>query len=331
MIGKLVAFGIIAIAVIVIVPNLVKGNSHVPALDTIKEHIDYATNHLQGNNTSSIGYGSTLTNSSAGNTSEQSSNTHNQNAGQTLTQLSPQEVVKQTYTGQVFQNTNDTCQVSVPGMAETINGQTELTHIIQVPNCMLPVNKPVQVTTTTPKENYTQSPDQGSNIQINPYVGSNNGGSSNPSTTTPSNPSTTTPSNPSTTTPSNPSTTTPSNPSLTNTSQASSNDQNSNPSTPAYFQTIQLNAVNQGTGIILSYDDTTGQTTQVIVTMKNNEKILFSGTFYASQFHTEVYDVPNTPHIIEMTIQNAIYGTLHASVYTPSNIQNSTISGIFTN
>jgi hypothetical protein len=64
--------------------------------------------------------------------------------------------------------------------------------------------------------------------------------------------------------------------------------------------------------------------------MKNNDKVLFSGTFYSSKFSTDVKDIPNTPHIIEMTVDNSVYGTLHASVYAPSNIQNSTISGIFT-
>jgi len=294
LIGKLVVLGIIAIAVIVIVPNLLKDNSHVPALGAIKDSIDHtATNHEQGNGTSSAGYGSILANSSASN-SVQSGNAGASSTGQTsIANLPPQDVTKHTYTGQVIENTNGTCQVSVPGMEETINGQTELAHIIQVPNCNLTANQPVQVTTISPNQNYTQSPDFGSAIQINPYVNPNNDGSTN------SNPST---------------------------SQSSSD-----PVAPPYFQTVQLNAVNQGTTALLSYDDTTGQTTQVTVTMKNSDKVLFSGTFYASQFHTEVNDIPNNAHIIEMTIQNAVYGTLHASIYAPPNIQNSTISGIFTN
>lgn len=303
MIGKLIVFGIIVIAVIVIVPNLLKDNSHVPALGTIKDSINHAaTNHVQENGTSSVGYGGMLTNSNASN-SMQSGNTGASPTGQTLsiTNLPPQDVIKHTYTGQVVENTNGTCQVSVPGMEETINGQTEIAHIIQVPNCNLPANQPVQITTISPNQNYTQSPDSGNVIQINPYVNPNNDGSSNSNPSSPSNP--------------NPST----------------SQDGSDPVAPPYFQTVQLNAVNQGTSALLSYDDTTGQTIQVTVTMKNSEKILFSGTFYASQFHTEVNDIPNTAHIIEMTIQNAVYGTLHASVYAPPNIQNSTISGIFTN
>ena len=302
MIGKLIIFGIIAIAAIVIVSNLLKDNSHVPTLGAIKDGIDNAViNHGQANDTtSSVGYGGTFANSNDNN-SVQSGNMDNSPTRQTLSiaNLPPQDVIKQTYTGQVIENTNGTCQVSVPGMEETINGQTEIAHIIQVPNCKLPVNQPTQVTTITPKQNSTQSPDFGNAIQVNPYVSPNNDGNSNPPTNQDG---------------SNP-----------------SNQVSSDPVAPPYFQTVQLNAVNQGTSALLSYDDTTGKTIQVTVTMKNSEKILFSGTFYASQFHTEVNDIPDTPHIIEMTIQNAIYGTLHASIYAPPNIQNSTISGIFTN
>ncbi len=302
MIRKLIIFGIIAVTVVLLVPNLVK-NSHNPTLEAIKNHIDYApANHGKGNDTSSVGYGSTLTQSGSistdtnGNNNVQSNNIGAAATGQTsITSLPPQDFIKQTHVGQVFQNTNGTCQVSVPDMAQIINGQTELTYIIQVPNCNLSVNRPVQVTTITPKQNDTQSPDQGNTIQVVPYVNSNNNDNSNPSTTSFSNAPT-----------------------------------SSTPVSPPYFQTIQLNVINQGTNVLLSYDDTTGQTMQVTVTMKNSEKILFSGSFYASQFHTAISDAQNT-HIIEMTIQNSIYGILHASIYAPSNIQNSTISGIFTN
>jgi hypothetical protein len=86
--------------------------------------------------------------------------------------------------------------------------------------------------------------------------------------------------------------------------------------------------VNQGNNAMLNFDDTSGQTKSVTVTMKNSDTVLFTGTFYSSKFTAEVKDIPNTPHIIEMTIDNAIYGTLHASAYAPSNAQNSTITGI---
>lgn len=300
MIGKLIIFGIIAAAVIVIAPNLLKQPPHAPSIETIKQGID-KVKQIQANATGSVGYGGILGNSGPNGTSAKpadsatNADTTTSTGGQATnsSQVPPQNLITQTYTGQVFSNSNGTCQVSVPGMAATVNGQQELTHVIDVPNCNLKVNQPVQVTSTstTPKQNSTGTPDFGNVITVTPYQ--NNDGSSPNPTTPPS--------------------------------------QTSDPPAPPYFQTVQLSAVNQGTNALLSYDDTTGQTIQVTVTMKNSQKVLFSGTFYASQFHTEVNDVPNTPHIIEMTIQNAIYGTLHASVYAPPNIQNSTISGVFAN
>jgi hypothetical protein len=86
--------------------------------------------------------------------------------------------------------------------------------------------------------------------------------------------------------------------------------------------------VNQGTGAALNFEDSSGQTRSVTVTMRNSDTVLFTGTFYSSKFTAYVKDVPDTPHIIEMTIDNAVYGILHASAYAPSNMQNSTISGI---
>ncbi|MDE1767463.1 MAG: hypothetical protein KGI27_14500, partial [Thaumarchaeota archaeon] len=173
------------------------------------------------------------------------------------------------------------------------------------------VNQPVQVISTTPEQNNTKSPDQGNTVQIVPYSNSNNDGSTSSQTTSPTNSSPNSPTN--------------------SDNNDGSSGQTSDPTMPPYFQTVQLNAVNQGTNILFSYDDTTDKTIQVTITVKNDEKVLFSGTLYSSQFHTEVNDIPDTPHIIEMTIQNSVYGTLHASVYAPPNIQNSTISGIFTN
>ena len=294
MIGKLIIFGIIAVAAIVIFPNLLREAPNTGPLQTIKERIDYATAaHAPTNGTRSVGYGGILAVSGGNSTPAGSSGVQTSGTGKT----SLPNLVKQTYTGQVFSNASGTCQVSVPGMAETINGQTEITHVIQVPNCNLPINRPVQVITEIPQQNSTQQnstqqnfpqqTDQGSTIQVVPFYFPGGGGSQN-----------------------------------------DTGNQSPPPTAPPYFQTVQLNAVNQGTDAQLSYDDTTGKTTQVTVTMKNSERIIFSGTFYSSQFHTEVNDVPQTPHIIEMTIQNAIYGTLHASVYVPANIQNSTISGI---
>jgi len=303
---------------------LLKESSHSSPLEAIKAQIE---NHTQGNGTTSAGYGGILASPGAGNASAKSGGAGSTSvADQGSNPPEYKDLTTQTYTGQVFENTDGTCQVSVPGMAESINGQQELTHIIEVPNCNLQVNQPVEVTTTTPVQNYTQNPNQGGQIQVVPYTYPVYGGGTSSSSQTSNGGSTGSPiAN------SNGGGGDANSPSPDSGSQGGSNDQTSDPPAPPYFETVQLNAVNQGSGVVLSYDDTTGQTTQVTVTMENSEKTLFSGTFYSSQFHTEVNDVPDTPHMIDMTIQNSIYGTLHASVYAPSNIQNSTISGIFTN
>ena len=298
LIRKLILAGILAAAVIVIAPSLLKGNPHAAELQTLKNKVDNAT---QGEvkKATSEGFGGILANPVTSNDSKNHGNPGSK-AGTEQTGNANTGVSRQTYTGQVFENENGNCQVSVPGMAQTINGQQEITHIIQVPDCNLPVNQPVQVTSTEPEQNGTQSTDQGNEIQVIPYANSNNDGSTDPA-----------------------------GPGTGN--QTASDNQTSDPTAPPYFQTVQLNAINQGSTAVLSYDDTTGKTIQVTVTMRNSQKVLFSGTFYSSQFHTQVNDIPNTPHMIEMTIENAIYGTLRASIYAPPNIQNSTISGIFGN
>ncbi|MGI0094099.1 MAG: hypothetical protein ACREA8_08350, partial [Nitrosotalea sp.] len=185
----------------------------------------------------------------------------------------------QNYTGQVFEKNGNTCQISVPELAQTINGIKQITGIIQLDQCQSNVGDPVQVTELTAKPD-SPPVDVPSGLIISPY--SSDGGTT--STTL--------------------------------------------PALPSYYQTVKLTMVNQGNNAVLNFDDTSGQTKSVTVTMKNSDTVLFSGTFYSSKFSTQVNDVPNTPHIIEMTIDNAIYGTLHASAYAPSNVQNSTITGI---
>ncbi|MGI0006576.1 MAG: hypothetical protein ACREAR_01105, partial [Nitrosotalea sp.] len=194
-------------------------------------------------------------------------------------QLAPQYVTQQNYTGQVFEKNGNTCQISVPELAQTINGIKQITGIIQLDQCQSNVGDPVQVTELTAKPD-SPPVDVPSGLIISPY--SSDGGTT--STTL--------------------------------------------PALPSYYQTVKLTMVNQGNNAVLNFDDTSGQTKSVTVTMKNSDTVLFSGTFYSSKFSTQVNDVPNTPHIIEMTIDNAIYGTLHASAYAPSDMQNSTITGI---
>ncbi|MDE1727736.1 MAG: hypothetical protein KGI02_02465 [Thaumarchaeota archaeon] len=296
MIGKLIIIGIIIATIAILVPNTSKLFQSVPSsIDTVKGKIDQVAGSKGIINDSKlaikeVGLGAKLlTNNSriltGANSILGTASTNNNSTS--VYQLAPQYVTQQNYTGQVFEKTGNTCQISVPGLAQTINGIKQLTGIIQLDQCKSNVGDPVQVTKLTAKPN-SPPVDVPSGLTISPY--SNNGNAAS--------------------------------------TGATSSNTLALPTLPSYYKTVQLTTINQGNNAMLNFDDTSGQTKSVIVTMRNSNTVLFTGTFYSSKFSTEVKDVPNTPHIIEMTIDNTIYGTLHASVYAPSNMQNSTITGI---
>jgi len=281
LIGKIILIGIIVVTLVILIPNSSKLFQTEPALKTVKEKIDNITSNPYVINDSKsaaikvLGAGTKLLNNSSTDLLNSNSNSLN-NAITTVYQLPSKYVNQQNYTGQVFDKTGNTCEISVPAMAQSVNGQPEITHIIQLSQCSLNVGDPVQVTTLSAKP-YAPAVNPSSGLQITPY---------------------------------------------------SRDSSTSLPTLPSYYNTVQLTTVNQGNNAMLNFDDTSGQTKSVTVTMRNSDTILFTGTFYSSKFTAEVKDIPNTPHIIEMTIDNAIYGTLHASAYAPSNAQNSTITGI---
>jgi len=97
-----------------------------------------------------------------------------------------------------------------------------------------------------------------------------------------------------------------------------------------YSNIVQLTSSHKGDDVLISYNDSSGNTIGVVVTLRNSDKEVFSGQFTSSKFEALVNDVPNTPHIIEMIVEHSVYGTLHASVYAPADSQDSIISGIFT-
>lgn len=272
MIGKLIVLGIVVVALIVFVPQVSKillGDSRI---QTMKEKIDNATANIVDNPNPIV----TNSSSSANNTRA------------IPYQVEPTTNTNQVFTGQVFQKSGSTCQISVPGMAQTINGQKEITHIIQMGNCSFDLGQPVQVTATTNPGTSTNN----TAIQVVPYASSSDQG------TVPGN----------------------------SVIEASASEY---PTLPQYYKFITLNAENKGNMVMITYDDNTGKTTSVTVTLRNTDTQIFSGQFFSSQFQTQVKDLPETPHMIDMSIENSEYGTLHGSVYAPSEIQNSTITGIF--
>jgi len=97
------------------------------------------------------------------------------------------------------------------------------------------------------------------------------------------------------------------------------------------FETLQLKTMrNVDDTVSLQYHDTSGKTLKVTVNLRNAEKSLFSGEFFSSKFETNVNDVSESPHIIEMIVEHADYGTVYSSVYNPQENDDTTISGVFT-
>lgn len=96
------------------------------------------------------------------------------------------------------------------------------------------------------------------------------------------------------------------------------------------FETLQLTTTkNEDNTVSIHYEDSSGKTLKVTVTLSNSEKQLFSGEFFASKFDTSVNDISDTPHIIEMIVEHADYGTVNSSVYNPQGNNENTIYGVF--
>lgn len=256
------------VTLVILIPNSSKLFQNVSSFDNV------TSSKYVNASKSAINMGEKLINSNSG--SSLTVNSKSDNTPTSVYQLPSKYVNQQNYTGQVFDKTGNTCQISVPEMAQNVNGQTEITHIVQLSQCSLNVGDPVQVTTLSATPD-APAVNPSTGLQITPY---------------------------------------------------SKDSGTSLPTLPSYYSVVQLTTTNQGNSAMLNFDDSSGQTKSVTVTMKNSDTVLFTGTFYSSKFTTEVKDVPNTPHIIEMTIDNSVYGILHASAYAPSNSQNSTITGV---
>ncbi|MCH8324912.1 MAG: hypothetical protein IH813_07415 [Thaumarchaeota archaeon] len=96
------------------------------------------------------------------------------------------------------------------------------------------------------------------------------------------------------------------------------------------LETLSLKTTQQSDdGVMLQYEDTSGKTISVSVTLRTTERELFSGIFYSSMFETLVNDASNTAYFIDMVIEHQEYGTISSSVYNPRDSTNTIINGIF--
>jgi hypothetical protein len=85
------------------------------------------------------------------------------------------------------------------------------------------------------------------------------------------------------------------------------------------LKTLQLTTTQEDNGDVkVQYSDSSGNTLSVKFTLKNSERELFSGTFYASNFETSITDISNTDHIIEMVVEHKEFGTIINGVFMTS-------------
>jgi len=96
------------------------------------------------------------------------------------------------------------------------------------------------------------------------------------------------------------------------------------------FETLSLQSTQQSNdNIMLHYEDTSGKTISVTVTLRTTEKELFTGIFYSSMFETFVQDVTQTSYFIDMVIEHEEYGTISSSVFNPVDSPDTIINGVF--
>lgn len=96
------------------------------------------------------------------------------------------------------------------------------------------------------------------------------------------------------------------------------------------FETLSLTTIQQSdNSVMLQYEDTSGKTISVSVTLRTTERELFSGIFYSSMFETFVNDASNSPYFIDMIVEHQEYGTISSSVYNPGDSPNTIINGVF--
>ncbi|MHA7733458.1 hypothetical protein [Nitrosopumilus sp. S6] len=103
-----------------------------------------------------------------------------------------------------------------------------------------------------------------------------------------------------------------------------------NNQSPLIHETLSLSTTQESTDeILLQYSDSSGKTQSVDVIIRTNEKEIFSGTFFTSNFETTVHDISSTPYYVDMIVEHEDYGTVTSSVFNPGDSSDSQINGIF--
>ncbi|WP_428326069.1 hypothetical protein [Nitrosopumilus sp.] len=99
---------------------------------------------------------------------------------------------------------------------------------------------------------------------------------------------------------------------------------------PLIHETLSLSTTQESNDeILLQYSDSSGKTESVDVVIRTNEKEIFSGTFFTSNFETIVHDISGIPYYVDMIVEHKDYGTVTSSVFNPGDSSDSHINGIF--
>lgn len=99
---------------------------------------------------------------------------------------------------------------------------------------------------------------------------------------------------------------------------------------PLIHETLSLSTTQESNDeILLQYSDSSGKTESVDVVIRTNEKEIFSGTFFTSNFETIVHDISGIPYYVDMIVEHEDYGTVTSSVFNPGDSSDSHINGIF--
>ena len=96
------------------------------------------------------------------------------------------------------------------------------------------------------------------------------------------------------------------------------------------YEKLDLSMIQQSNGdVLLQYSDATGNTKSTNVVIRTNEKEIFSGTFFTSNFKTVINDVSRTSYYVDITVEHKDYGTVTSSIFNSVDNIDSEITGEF--
>jgi cytoskeletal protein RodZ len=96
------------------------------------------------------------------------------------------------------------------------------------------------------------------------------------------------------------------------------------------YENLSLSMIQQSNGdVLLQYSDSTGNTKSTSVVIRTDEKEIFSGTFFTSNFKTVINDVSRTSYYVDITVEHKDYGTVTSSIFNSGDSIDSEIMGDF--